>query len=39
VSWRNTFTTVTFLRVLQKLTKNKPGRIRTLLELRAPVRR
>ena len=39
MSWRNAFAATTFVRILQKLVKNKPARIRTLLELRAQVRR
>ena len=38
VVWRNAFTTVTFVRILQKLSKNKPARIRTLMDLHTTVR-
>jgi hypothetical protein len=38
LAWRNVFTTVNFLRILQKLVKRKPARIRSLLDFRAQVR-
>jgi len=36
VSWRNTFTVINLMRVLQKLTKRKPRRISVLIQYKAP---
>ena len=36
VSWRNTFTVINLMRVLQKLTKRKPSRISVLIQYKAP---
>ena len=37
VSWRNAHMSVDMLRIVQKLTKNKQGRMRILMEYKAPV--
>eukprot|EP00002_Diphylleia_rotans_P038243 TRINITY_DN867_c0_g2_i1.p1 TRINITY_DN867_c0_g2~~TRINITY_DN867_c0_g2_i1.p1 ORF type:complete len:610 (+),score=99.47 TRINITY_DN867_c0_g2_i1:67-1896(+) len=37
-NWRNTFASINFLRILQKLTKHHATRIRVLLQYKGPVR-
>jgi len=36
ICWRNVFSVINLLRILQKLTKNKPSRISVLIQYKAP---